>query len=80
MTDPSLGAALVMGVLSGIGAIYADRLARRGSTLILVARNKARLSAISGPLANETGQAVKGLTADLSRNAKCTKAEATLPA
>ena len=40
MTDPSLGTALVTGVSSGIDAIYADRLAKRGHDGILVPRNE----------------------------------------
>ncbi len=59
MIDPSFGTALVTGVLSGITAIYADRLAKRGHYLILIAGNEARLSALLGHLTNETGRAAK---------------------
>jgi len=78
MTDPFLGTALVTGASSGIGAIYADRLAKRGHDLILVARNEARLNSLSERVANETGQAVKVLPANLGNRAERAKVEATL--
>jgi short-subunit dehydrogenase len=53
------GIALITGASSGIGAIYADRLAKRGYDLILVARNQSRLAALAQRLKNETGRAVE---------------------
>jgi uncharacterized protein len=62
----SKGTALITGASTGIGAIYADRLAKRGYDLILVARNEARLNALSARLAEETGRSVTPLRADLN--------------
>jgi short-subunit dehydrogenase len=78
MTHSSKGAALVTGASTGIGAVYADRLARRGHDLILVARDTARLDALAERLRAETGVAVEVLTADLTKPTDLTKVEQRL--
>jgi short-subunit dehydrogenase len=65
-TDHSKPIALVTGASSGIGAIYADRLAKRGHDLILVARDVAKLSALAERIRSESGRHVELLPADLT--------------
>jgi uncharacterized protein len=65
-TASSKGTALITGASAGIGAIYADRLAKRGYDLILVARNADRLKELAARLTAETGRSIKTLAADLS--------------
>ncbi|ARB27380.1 SDR family oxidoreductase [Pseudomonas tolaasii] len=77
-TAPSKGTALITGSSTGIGAIYADRLARRGYDLILVARNQERLTALAGKLSAETGRSVKTLAVDLNNKAALASVEAVL--
>lgn len=72
------GTALVTGASAGIGAVYADRLARRGYDLILVARNKERLASLARRLVNETGRAVEIVAADLSADADLRQVEQIL--
>ena len=60
------GTALVTGASSGLGAVYADRLASRGFDLILVARRVERLGVLAKSLAEKYGVAVRVMAADLS--------------
>ena len=66
MNTQSKGLAVVTGASSGIGAVYADRLARRGYDLLLVARKKRRLDKLAEKLAKDTGHTVEVMTADLT--------------
>jgi len=58
---------LVTGASDGIGALYADRLARRGHDLILVARRKDKLAELAARLEAETGVSVEVIGADLAK-------------
>src|ERR1700748_3797040 len=60
------GVALVTGASAGIGAVYADRLARRGHDLILVARDVTKLTAVADHIRAATGRNVELLPADLT--------------
>lgn len=60
-------AVLITGASTGIGATYADRFARRGHDLVLVARDTVRLEAVASRLRLETGVAVDILQADLTQ-------------
>ncbi|WP_334041916.1 SDR family oxidoreductase [Burkholderia ambifaria] len=74
----SLPTVLITGASSGIGATYAERFARRGHDLVLVARDKARLDALAARLREESGVTVEVLQSDLTRSADLSALEARL--
>ncbi|HWW97811.1 MAG TPA: SDR family oxidoreductase [Edaphobacter sp.] len=61
------GTALITGASTGIGAVYADRLAKRGYDLILVARSQEKLSEVAARL-KSTGRRIETISADLTKN------------
>ncbi|KVN42293.1 SDR family NAD(P)-dependent oxidoreductase [Burkholderia ubonensis] len=78
MDQAHQGTAVVTGASTGIGAIYADRLARRGYDLILVARNRDRLAALAERITNDTRRSVEIIAADLNDRAELAGVEAKL--
>jgi uncharacterized protein len=68
--------ALVTGASSGIGAVFAERLARTGHDLILVARRGDRLEALARRLREEAGAEVEVMVADLTDTAALARVEA----
>jgi len=69
---------LITGASSGIGATYADRFARRGHDLVLVARDKERMEALAARLHDETGVVIDILQADLTNPRDLAVVEARL--
>ena len=74
------GTALITGASAGIGAVYADRLARRGYDLVLVARDEVKLDALAARLKDETGVKIEILRADLAAADDVRQVEARLQA
>ena len=74
-TTPSV---LITGASTGIGATYADRFARRGHDLVLVARDRKRMEALATRLKQETGVAIDIIQADLTQPADLAVVETRL--
>jgi short-subunit dehydrogenase len=70
-----MATALVTGATAGIGAAYAKRLANDGYDLILVARDKKRLTDTAKSLSKEFGVKCEILVADLTKSAQLAKVE-----
>ncbi|WP_321815369.1 MULTISPECIES: SDR family oxidoreductase [unclassified Paraburkholderia] len=80
MTQAYAGTALITGASSGIGAVYAERLAARGYDLILVARNRERLIALAERITTQTRRSVEIIDADLNKRTDLATIEAKLKA
>jgi short-subunit dehydrogenase len=77
-TSFTKGTALITGASTGIGAVYADRLSKRGYDLILVARDTQRLNKVAQTISAESGRKVEILTADLTVKADLRRVESRL--
>lgn len=60
---------LITGASTGLGAIYADRFAQRGHNLVLVARDAARMEALTTGLRTQYHVEIDALPADLTQEA-----------
>jgi short-subunit dehydrogenase len=78
-TRTEQGTALITGASSGLGAVYADRLARRGYDLILTGRDTTRLEALASQLRG-TGRRADVISGDLNSKASVQVIEQRLTA
>lgn len=74
----TLSTVLITGASSGIGAVYAERFAKRGHDLVLVARDKSRLDALAARLREAHQVTVDVLQADLTQQSDLAAVETRL--
>lgn len=74
----ALPTVLITGASTGIGAAYAERFARRGHDLVLVARDKARMETLGARLRQENGVSIDIIQADLTKAEELAVVEARL--
>jgi len=72
------GKAVITGASSGIGAIYADRLAERGFDLILIARRADKLAELAEGIRAKTGRSIEIFPADLTDELDVARVETLL--
>jgi uncharacterized protein len=78
LTTSHPGTAVITGASTGIGAVYADRLARRGYDLILIARNRSLLDELAKKITTQTGRSATVLAADLTKKQDLAAVESKL--
>jgi uncharacterized protein len=72
------GRALITGASTGMGAVYADRLAKRGYDLVLVARDESKLNSVASKIKSEHDVDVTVVSADLTKQPDLAKIESLL--
>jgi len=77
-THTDRGTAVVTGASTGMGALYASRLARMGYDLIIVARNHNRLNQLAEHITTDSGRSVEVVAADLADAAQLARVEEKL--
>lgn len=74
------GTVVITGASGGIGAVYADRFAKRGFDLLLIARDGDRLGTVARKVSSQHGVAVETLVVDLTDKAALLALEGRLKA
>ena len=76
--EPSTAAVVITGATQGIGKALAEEFAKDGHTLVLVARDEAKLAATARALADEHGVRVRVFACDLGTAEGCAELEQAL--